>query len=193
MDNKPENSSELSDHVCSYRAATKLTTIACFILPVLYIFGLIDSGPLDWAQALGFKQPPQEYEISTKTFQAVDHLIYVTVNAGLFAVLSMAILVFFRERIAVYFVGSREAVIAAINEIHRKESTPVPLGTFISVIINRGGFMSSDESTIETTLGFYRVLGKAGGILKGAEVSRLGDSLQVATCNDAVKKYTLIE
>lgn len=63
----------------------------------------------------------------------------------------------------------------------------------MAVTVSRGGFLSHDESIVETTLGFYRVWGRVGDVPKGAAVTLLDGNLRITSNDDVNKKYTLLK
>ncbi|MEA8592259.1 hypothetical protein PZT57_26795 [Pseudomonas aeruginosa] len=82
---------------------------------------------------------------------------------------------FISRRIGVLEAGSEEAYEQALSLANK----PQPVGSLVGVNNTKGSFLSSSESTIETTEGFHRVAGLAGGIKRGAPIYRLRNRLLI--------------
>ncbi len=66
------------------------------------------------------------------------------------------------------------------DENKRKEAEkPTQLGRVISAKVERGSFLSTDTSTIETENGMYRVYGDIGSVEKGVPISKIQDNLYI--------------
>jgi len=85
------------------------------------------------------------------------------------------LLQFINRRIGVLEAGSEEAYEQALS----LANMPQPVGNLVGVNNTKGGFLSSSESTIETTEGVHRVVGLAGGLKRGAPIYRVRNRLLI--------------
>tara|TARA_R110000851_G_scaffold7950_1_gene30556 strand:- start:17826 stop:18407 length:582 start_codon:yes stop_codon:yes gene_type:complete len=184
------------EHAKSLGTLQRLMLGACLIAPALYWLGVINTGPVEWLQSAGFLTRSVT-DITTsgfaQLFESMNSMLLGLVGGLSWGMLSALCLMPFTRRIAVKFLGSEDALQMAQEVMHVAETTPDFLGELVAVTVNRGGFLSHDESSIETTQGFYRVLGRVGNVPKGAEVTVLDGSLRITSDNAVTKKYTLLK
>ncbi|WP_219096225.1 hypothetical protein [Pseudomonas sp. UMAB-40] len=183
------------------RDEEKLKTIhnfmfsSCLVVPLLYWFGAINTGPVEWLQAIGWIPASNDSESFgiVEVFRGFEHFGRAACSGGAWAIISAFFLWPFQRAIAIKYIGSEEAFEAALEMQRAKETTPISLGDLVHVAVNRGGFMDSDESTIETTQGFYRVSGKVGGVIKGASVTSFEGQLRITTPDGRGKEFVLLK
>lgn len=184
------------DHVKALKSARRLLIYGCYVLPVLYWIGVIDTGPVEWLQSTNVLQVPAKETDSHGVlwiFDSMNRLTLWLAGGVSWGMVSAVCLMPFTRRITVKLLGSEAALEAAQEAIYLAETTPIPLGDLVTVTVNLGGFLSHDESSVETTQGFYRVYGRVGDVRKGATVTALNGMLRIGSDDDSLKQYTMLK
>lgn len=187
---------KVASQVQSYKATSYGMVGICMVLPILYWFGVIGTGPLEWLQAIGVVQKPAFADGSPgleSMFSDMNQATLWLFGGIMWMGVSLLALTPFKVRIYRKVLGSMEAVDAARNQIYLQESTPIPHGELVNVTINRGGFLSSANSLIETTKSFHRVFGQVSGIDKGSVVDELQGRLRIHQLDGSLKEYVILK
>ncbi|MHB9376217.1 hypothetical protein ALO95_200041 [Pseudomonas syringae pv. antirrhini] len=164
-----------------------LLNAPCYVMPMLYWFGVVHFGPLECLMRLGV--------VPTNP----DRLLgvwYWLLGGAWWAPLTYMLLLPFRKRIIVKLMGSEAAYRTAleeIEEIERASQAATELGELIGVAVHHVGFFNRAESIVETSEGFFRVIGCVSNVRKGAAVSMLNNELVVASEAGVTKRYALIK
>ncbi|CAD0266061.1 hypothetical protein DENIT_70038 [Pseudomonas veronii] len=164
--------------------------VLMFVTPFLYWFGVINTGPLEWAR---WAMAPFFEPDSVGSQPSIIRVFSAIVGGMLWAGLIAPFVQIVSRRIGILEAGSLEAYEQAESEAWEKANTPESLGELVSIQVLKGGFLSSDESIVETTQGFFRVSGKVGGVMKGAPVSQLHGRLTVGEPNVKGRSFTLLD
>lgn len=196
MNSNETTGATLTEGALTLIQVRRFMVCACFICPALYWVGILPTGPLEWLQAIGIvpklpvNQTPSPVE---GMFQSLNTITAWLFGGASWVALCFFVMGFFKHRIERRFLGSTDAYRAAEEALHLYETTPVPLGDLVDVKVNLGGLLGRDESTIETTKGFFRVAGTVGNVIKGACVTRLDGRLFITSFDEVKKDYVLID
>lgn len=171
------------------------TRIAAIATLASYAVGFLAVGPLELVDALVKYFTDSNYlPDGCNGAEAIVLPCWMTFVfsrlVGAFAwIFSFRVLIqFINRRIGVLEAGSEEAYEQAISLANK----PQPVGNLVGVNNTKGGFLSSSESTIETTEGFHRVAGLAGGLKRGAPIYRVRNRLFIGDGTDQ-KCYWILD
>lgn len=160
---------------------------------VLYWVGVIAVSPLDLAEWIVNAAYGTEVAVEDiHNFIAGPLLFIRELFAGLsWAALGIPWVGFIRYRVGVIEAGSKEAYHLKVRKAAEDAAKAAPVGLLVGVGISRGGFLSSSETLVETSEGFFRVSGLIRTVKKGEPVFTLGDQLLIGEGNSQ-KRYTVV-
>ncbi|WP_036990831.1 hypothetical protein [Metapseudomonas furukawaii] len=170
-----------------------LASAALVVMAILYWFGVITFGPLELFSLITAPLT-QSGDASVSHGGPLSGLfegLRVFVGGMLWIALAVPVRAILEERVAILQAGSRAAYKEQLREAERLANAPQSLGKLVAVTHSKGGFLGRDESLIETSEGFYRVVGLVGGVKKGEPVSRVRDTLQIGS-EDAQRQFNII-
>lgn len=161
---------------------------------VLYWIGIVGYSPLDLIQKVGgWWLDTTAFDPSEMPRFADGPLWFIReFVAGLsWALLILPFHTFFRYRIGIIEAGSAEAYRQIRREETARASTPTAVGTLLRVSIAKGGILTSSETLIETSEGFFRISGMVDTVKKGDPVFTLGSQLLIGV-EGGQKRYPLV-
>lgn len=172
--------------------------IAAFIVAaVLYWVGVLKISPLhflEWVGRVGAMLVGEDPSASgaAPSFIAGPMAFFRDLLAGLsWAFMALPWLAYVRYSVGVIEAGSKEAYWQRRREKAELASVPVPVGLLEGISIAKGGLLSSNETLVETTEGFFRVQGLVDTVKKGVPVFTLGSQLLIGE-GRGQKRYTLV-
>ncbi|MCK9709851.1 hypothetical protein [Pseudomonas syringae] len=164
----------------------------CGILPFLYWIGVINTGPLEWWQAVSAVSKPDavaDRSIFELGGVFASFAAYMVGGFGWLGI-SGACVWPFKRRLMAFFMGSEKALDTAERQQYEAATTPIPRGQLVDVKLLPGGFLGSDQSVMSTTQGLFRVLGVVSDVAQGATVTELNGYMHVEASNGfAAKSY----
>ncbi|MRK19125.1 hypothetical protein [Pseudomonas sp. JG-B] len=157
------------------------------VAPFGYWFGLWPSVPEAF---LGYVPQPSspDYDLGRLAFGFMESLMLGVLSAFWLLVLAY----FLRYAADVLQVGSLAEYRQQKAAEEAARNAPRDIGALLSVVVNRGGFLSNPESVIETQNGFYRVQGAVTEAEKGAPVVRVRDTI-IISGGERERRFTLVD
>lgn len=164
------------------------------VIAVLYLLGVVGFSPLDlfeWVGRTLAGTSDGAAEDLPKYIAGPFSFIHGLIGGASWLLLFLPLREFVRYRVGVIEAGSEEAYRQQIREEAERASTPQPVGVLVSISIAKGGALSSSETLVETSDGFFRVSGLVDTVKKGEPVFVLGSSLMIGE-GDRQRRYTII-
>lgn len=171
------------------------TRIAAIATLASYAVGFLALGPLEMVDALvkyftGSNYLPDGcHGAEAIVLPCWMTFVFSRLVGALAWIFSFRVLIeFINRRIGVLEAGSEEAY----EQAQSLANKPQLVGNLVGVNNTKGGLLSSSESTIETTEGFHRVAGLAGGLKRGAPIYRVRNRLLIGDGTDQ-KCYWILD
>lgn len=161
---------------------------------ILYWFGVVGSSPLDLIQWFGRSlagTSGADTDGQSSVMGGLFSFAQVLVGGASWLLFFIPLQEFARYRVGVIEAGSEKAYWQRRREEDERASTPQPVGLLVSISIAKGGVLSSSETLVETSDGFFRVSGLVDTVKKGVPVFVLGSSLLIGE-GDRQRRYTVI-
>lgn len=176
-----------------FRLAALAALFGIFIALASYALGYIPNLFL-----IGLKSHGVETEFLTSSGSAIGWLISAIVwfcGASLYLLCGVALNMFLVALARIIEVGWKQYRVETKEQAAEEiKAAVIDAGEVVAITIDRGGFLDSTQSTVETSKGFYRVFGSVGSVSKGAKVviekDRLGPFKMNQLCVDG-KKYKI--
>ncbi|WP_150306325.1 hypothetical protein [Pseudomonas saliphila] len=165
-----------------------------FGMAILYWLGAVGFSPLDFIEWVGsLLLDSQEISFDDMPRFLVSPLLFIRelVAGASWALLTLPWLSFVRYRVGIIEAGSKDSYRQRLRDEANRASTPSPAGGLAGMSIVKGGFLSSSETLVETSEGFFRVSGLLATVKKGDPVFTLGSQLLIGA-GAGEKRYTII-
>ena len=121
---KPEKLSE-AELLKSRLYADQMVMGACFIVPSLYWLGIVNTGPVEWLDALGVINVPDAHALRS-VFQWHEYIpifLFYVVGGLAWSPISATVLLPFRRSLIAFFMGSKAAMKEADELLSSKANT----------------------------------------------------------------------
>ncbi len=153
---------------------------------LLFWFGLIEVTPYSLFSGFLHSALPGQAGAEPSVFlELADHFL-----GGIFWFFAAALwMEYVRYRVGVLEAGSKEAYRLQRREAAQKAAMPAPVGALVSITPVKGGLLSSSETQVETSEGYFRVSGLVEGVKKGEPVFTLHGYLLVGE-GDRQRRFT---
>lgn len=153
---------------------------------LLFWFGLIEVTPYSLFSGFLHSALPGQAGAEPSAFlELADHFL-----GGIFWFFAAALwMEYVRYRVGVLEAGSKEAYRLQRREAAQRAAMPAPVGALVSITPVKGGLLSSSETQVETTEGYFRVSGLVEGVKKGEPVFTLHGYLLVGE-GDRQRRFT---
>ncbi|MCF6783712.1 hypothetical protein [Stutzerimonas stutzeri] len=160
---------------------------------VLYWIGLLEFSPLDFLEWVGSLVSDTQFNEVYQSYFLSGPLAFIRHFVGglSWAVLVLPWIGYVRYRVGVIEAGSKKAYHQRRREQAKRAAQPAPVGVLVGMSIAKGGFLSSSETLVETSEGFFRVSGLMRTVKKGEPVFKQGGQLLIGS-EGAQRRYTVI-